>query len=383
MGFSDIIGFEYLKKHLQTTVDHGRIPHAQLFVGPDGRGPLAMALAYAEYIFCATQKTPEQKALSAKKVRNLVHPDLHFVYPSSTNKQITKNPTAEDFLSEWREFVKTQPYGNKYQWYQTLGIENKQGKIGKRDAHKVAQKLALKAYEGGFKIMIIWHAETMNMQSSNHLLKLIEEPPDQTVIILTTDRESGILETIRSRCQKLNFPPIGARALQEALLKNTNCTEEEAHKYAVRAEGDYARALQLTAVDEDDRQFEKWFIEWVRTAFNAAGRKGAILKLLAWSEEISRTNRETQKRFLNYCLDFMRQALLQNYKAEPLVYLQPMTKNFKLENFAPFIHGRNILEITQELEEAIYHIERNGNAKIILTDLSIKLTRLLHRREKQ
>lgn len=381
MSFTDIIGLDYLKHHLKTTADHKRVPHAQLFVGPDGRGTLAMAMAYAEYLL-SSQKEAEAKDFTAKAVRDITHPDLHFVYPSSTNKTIKKDPRAIDFISDWRSFVKERPYGNLYQWYQHLGIENKQGKIRIQDARKTAQDLSLKSYDGGFKIVIIWHAELMNVQTSNYLLKLIEEPPAKTLFILTTDAEEKILETIRSRCQKLNFPPIGEAALKEALIENYDCSPELAQKYAVQAEGDYAKAVQLTTSNEDDLEFEKWFIDWVRTAFSAAGNKSSILKILSWSETIAKTNRETQKRFLNYCIEFMRQALLQNYKAKPLVYLEPSTKNFKLEKFAPFIHGQNILDITHELETAIYHIERNGNSKIILTDLSIKLTRLLHRKMK-
>jgi len=380
MLFSEILGLEHIKNHLITTTDRGRIPHAQLFVGSNGSGTLPMAIAYARYILCETAKTKGENAeiACAKKVDKLIHPDLHFCFPSANNRKITSKARALNFLEEWREFALENPYGSLYNWYEKLGVSNKQGKIGIEDAKDIAQTLSLKSFEGGFKIMIIWHAETMNIRTANYLLKLIEEPPQKTVFILITEDERQILQTIRSRCQKLDFPPLGEEDLKNALITKFNCENDEAQKIAFQADGNYAKALQILNQDDGEEKFEAWFIDWVRTAFRARGNKAAILKLLAWADEISKTGRETQKKFLSYCLDFMRQALLQNYKAEKLVYLQPTTKNFKLENFAPFIHGNNIIQITKELESAIYHIERNGNSKIILTDLSIKLTRLFH-----
>jgi|SRR5690625_275292 len=382
MLFSEILGLDHIKNHLMTSADRGRIPHAQLFVGNHGSGTLPMAIAYARYILCksAEKKSKEAGIACAKKLDNLAHPDLHFSFPSTNNKRVTTQARALDFMQEWRKFVLEKPYGSLYDWYLDLGIDNKQGSISLNDAKDIAQTLALKSFEGGYKIMIIWHAEKMNLRASNNLLKLIEEPPNKTLFILITDNENQILQTIRSRCQKINFPPLGENDIQSALENLHQCSSDMAQKIAFQADGDYSKALQILEGNEDEEKFESWFIDWVRTAFLAKGNKASILKLISWSEEIAKTGRETQKKFLLYCIDFMRQALLQNYQVESLVYLQPHTKKFKLENFAPFIHGGNIVDITKELELAIYHIERNGNARIILSDLSIKLTRLLHRR---
>lgn len=380
MQFSDVLGLEHIKNHLKTSADRGRIPNAQLFVGSHGSGTLPMAIAYARYILCHSKKNLEEDPTCAREFTKLAHPDLHFSFPAANNKRVTTKAKALDFMEEWRHFALEQPYGNLFDWYQSLGIENKQGKIGLDDAKDIAQSLSLKAFKGGFKIMIIWHAETMNNRTANYLLKLIEEPPEKTLFILITEDDRKILQTIRSRCQKLSFPPLGDNDLMEALQRQYGCDPDTAQKITFRSEGNFAKALQILNQNEDEIQFENWFIDWVRTAFSARGNKSSIIKLLAWSDEISKTGRETQKRFLRYCLDFMRQALLKNYKADRLVYLQPASKNFKLENFAPFIHGKNIADIVNEFESAIYHIERNGNSKIILTDLSIKLTRLLHRK---
>ena len=228
--------------------------------------------------------------------------------------------------------------------------------------------------------MLIWMAEKMHTAAANKLLKLIEEPPDKTVFILIAEDEEQIINTIKSRCQILHFPPLAENDIKQGLIKQYNLDESIATKIAHQSNGNYNKACDLVYQDSEDLQFESWFIMWIRSAFKAKGNKAAIHDLISWSETISRTGRETQKQFLHFCLDFFRQALLMNYSANQLVYFEPKTENFKLENFAPFVHDNNILEISKELQEAIYHIERNGSSKIILTDLSIKLTRLLHKK---
>ena len=375
MNFSKVIGQTHLVNHLKTSADHGRIPHAQLFVGPEGSGTLAIAIAYARYILCH-----DENQACHLKLDNLSHPDLHFAFPVATNDKVKRHAVSNLFLEDWRKFVKEQPYGNLFDWYKLLGVENKQGQIGVDEALDVVKKLALKSFEGGYKIMIIWMAEKMNNAAANKLLKLIEEPPEKTVFLLVTENEDQIINTIRSRCQVLHFPALAEQDIVIELTANFDLTETEAVKIAHQADGNYNKAVDIINQDSEDVQFEEWFITWVRAAFRAKGNKTAINDLLTWSETISKTGRETQKLFLNYCLNFFRQALLYNYTATDLVYLEPKTPNFSLAKFAPFVHGNNILAINEELNDAIYHIERNGNAKIILTDLSIKLTRLLHKK---
>lgn len=381
MLFSEVLGLTHLKNHLTNSSDRGRIPHAQLFVGPHGSGTLPMAIAYAQYILCKNSDAENNTGNEScnLKFSKLSHPDLHFAFPVATNDKVKKHPVSGHFLEEWRKFIQENPYGNLFDWYQSLGIENKQGKIGVDEAQEIVKSLSLKSYEGGFKVMLIWCAEKMNISAANKLLKLIEEPPTKTLFLLITEEEEQILQTIRSRCQVLHFPPLGEEVIEEALLKK-KVSELEAKKIAHQADGNYTKALEILDRDESEEQFERWFITWVRTAFKAKGNKSSIRELIKWGEEIAGTGRETQKKFLQYCIDFFRQALLTNYKAENLVFLEPQTKGFELKKFAPFIHGNNILPITEELEKAIFHIERNGNAKLILTDLSIKLTRLLHRK---
>ncbi|WP_442265000.1 ATP-binding protein [Tenacibaculum sp. ZS6-P6] len=380
MTFEEIVGLEHIKKHLVTATENGRIPHAQLFVGKEGSGTLPMAIAYAQFLLCNFSNNAEACNIKCNKLQ---HPDLHFTFPVTTNDKVKKHPTSDLFLEEWRTFVNETPYGSLFDWLRHIGVENKQGQIGVDEAEDIVKKLSLKSYEGGFKVMIIWMAEKMNIAASNKLLKLIEEPPSKTIFLLVTEDEGKIINTIKSRCQALNFPSLSENDIVSFLTQKHDINQQDANRIAQQSEGNLNKALHLYHNDSNDLIFEEWFITWIRSAFKAKGNASVIQDLIQWSEIISKSGRETQKQFLQYCLHFFRQAMLLNYGAPDLVYLIPQTANFKLEKFAPFVHSGNILTIEKEVNDAQYHIERNGNAKIILLDLSIKLTRLLHTKEQK
>ena len=382
MQFSEILGQEYIKSHLTKSADLGRIPHAQLFVGPEGSGTLPMAIAYAQYIICSNQNAENSGSNESCNIKfhKISHPDLHFIYPTVSTEDVKTKPKSIDFITEWRQFLEQNPYGSLFDWYQMLGVKNKQGEIRVDDAQEILKSLALKSYEGGYKIMIIWMADKLNIAASNKLLKLLEEPTDKTVFILISENEEDIIQTIRSRCQVLHFNGLSETVIAEALVSKESTESKEALKIAHQAQGNYNKALQLLQPDSESVFFEKWFVDWVRAAFRAKGNAAAIQDLIQWSEQIAGLGRETQKKFLHFCIDMFRQALLLNYQTPSLVYMEPQVEKFKLENFAPFVNGNNINAIFKELSEAMYHIERNGNAKIILTDLSIKLTRLIHKK---
>ena len=377
MLFNEIIGQDHIKKHLQTSAENGRIPHAQLFIGKEGSGTLPMAVAYAQFLLSHFSENP---AVSALKCEKLQHPDLHFSFPVTTNEVVKSHPTSNAFLEDWRQFMATQPYGSLFNWLQHIGVENKQGLINVEESEEIVKKLQLKSYEGGFKVMIIWMAEKMHTSAANKLLKLIEEPPQKTIFLLIVEDEEQLLSTIKSRCQALHFPVLSEQDIANSFVVNYQLTDNEASNIAHQAEGNYNKALQLLQNDSSDLVFEEWFVAWVRTAFRAKGNVTIVQQLIAWSDTISKTGRETQKRFLEYCLQFFRQALLFNYKSEQLIFMETKT-DFNLSKFAPFVHSNNILDIEKEISDAMYHIERNGNAKIILLDLSIKLTRFLHKKE--
>ncbi len=383
MQFSEILGQEYIKNHLITSTLSGRIPHAQLFVGPEGSGTLAMAVAYSQFVLCNNRGAENSGGNESCNLKflSLSHPDLHFVYPNVANEEVKSKPKSADFILDWREFLIQNPYGSLFDWYKYLGVQNKQGEIRVDDAQDILKSLALKSYEGGYKIMIVWMADKLNIAASNKLLKLLEEPPEKTLFILISENEEDIIQTIRSRCQVLHFNALPEAAIKKVLKEKYFLDDASASKVAHQAQGNYNKAMHIVKNDTEEFPFEKWFVEWVRAAFRAKGNASAIQELITWSEEIATLGREGQKQFLNYCIVMFRQALLLNYKTENLVYLEPTVDKFSLEKFAPFVNGTNINAIFNELSNAIYHIERNGNAKIILTDLSIKLTRLIHKNE--
>ena len=382
MQFSEILGQEYLKNHLIKSASQGRIPHAQLFVGPTGCGTLAMALAYSQYVLCNNSNDENSGGSDSCNIKfnSFSHPDLHFIFPTVSTSDVKTKPKSIDFVKDWRQFIIENPYGSLFDWYNLLEVANKQGEIRVDDAQEILKSLALKSFEGGYKIAIVWMAEKMNVASSNKLLKLLEEPPEKTLFILISENEEDIIQTIRSRCQVLHFNALSEKTISNELITRFNIEEKLAMKIAHQAQGDFNKALHIYNDNSEDSPFEEWFVVWVRAAFRAKGNAAAIQDLIAWSDQIAVLGRETQKKFLQFCIDMFRQALLLNYQSPSLVYFEPKVDKFKLENFAPFVNGNNIIDIFNELSDAMYHIERNGNAKIILTDLSIKLTRLIHKK---
>ncbi len=381
MLFSQIPGQEQIKRHLVKTAQEGRIPHAQIFVGPEGSGTLAMAIAYAQFVMCANTGAENTGGAEAcnTKMNNLAHPDLHFIFPTYTDKAKSKESSA-DFQKEWAAFVRKNPFGSFQDWFADLNSEGKNGAIRVADADLFAKALALKSYEGGYKVMIIAMADRMNVEVANKILKALEEPTPRTLIILTCEDIYDLLPTVRSRCQIVHFNKLAQSEIAEALHKNFNIERHQAKIIARRTDGNYAKALRMLEEDNAEIIFEKWFVELVRGAFKAKGNASAISDLIAWSEKVAKLPRNDQRKFLGFCAEMFRQAMLLNYQVPSLVYIEPAVDKFKLENFAPFVHGGNIREIYDEIDKAIFHVERNGSGKLIFVDLSIKLTRLIHKK---
>jgi DNA polymerase-3 subunit delta' len=377
MLLNKVLGQNHIINHLKETANKGRIPHAQLFVGPEGSGVLATAIAYSEYILLQNNPNPDACSLKCSK---FAHPDIHFIFPTATNEEVKSKPKSSDFAKEWSGFLTQNWYGSMMDWFNYLGIDKKQGEIRVDDAQEIVKKLSLKSYEGGYKIMIIWMAEKMNIGASNKLLKILEEPTDETLFILVSESEEDIINTIKSRCQVLHFMGLPESIIAKELEEKHKIDSKKALKNAHRSQGNFNKALKYVTETDDEIPFEKWFVKWVRTAFKAKGNASAIHELINWSDEIASIGRENQKRFLYFCTDMFRQALLCNYNAKQLVYFEAQAEQFDIEKFAPFVNGNNIQEIYEKLSEAIYQIERNGNPKIIFTDLSIKLTRLIHKK---
>ena len=235
MQFSEILGQEHIKNHLTQSVQLGRIPHAQLFVGPEGSGTLPMAIAYAQYLLCSNNGTENLGGNESCNLKFLhfAHPDLHFIYPTVTTEEVKSKPKSIDFIQEWREFLNLNTYGGLFDWFKILDVKNKQGEIRVDDAQEIVRSLSLKSYEGGYKVMIIWMADKMNIEASNKLLKILEEPTDRTVFILITENEEDLIQTIRSRCQVLDFNGLPEQVIAEALVKKEKLDQNTASKIPI------------------------------------------------------------------------------------------------------------------------------------------------------
>lgn len=373
MVWDKILGQEKIKQKLKESVTENRISHAQLFVGENGWGALLLAVAYAGEILAS-----EKGSGVWSKVDSFQHPDIHFSFPVSSNDSVKKDPTSNQFIKEWREFLLENPYGNLYDWLEFIGAEKKQALINVHESQEIVKSLSLNSYEGSYKFMIIWLPEFMNTSAANKLLKILEEPPNKTVFILVSEREDLLLPTIISRCQVLQLNRLTNDDIVHYLKEEKGISLADANRIAVSSEGNLHAAIQ--AIHSEVSEFEHYFVQWVRHAFLAGKTPSALKQLVGWSSDISNWTRERQKQFLAYCSEIFRQALLKNYGAEELVYMPIATDGFKLQNFAPFIHGANIQEILNEINESSFHIERNANSKIVLLDLSIKLTRFLHKK---
>jgi len=388
MKFSDIIGQEPLKQRLKRTVAENRVSHAQLFLGPEGSGKLALALAYGQYINCRN-RTPEDscgECPSCKKYSKLIHPDLHFIYPINKTKEVDdKNVLSKDFIIPWREFLQQNNYYVTLpDWYEKIGIEKKQGFINADEADGINRTLAYKAYEAEYKVMIIWMVEKMNSTSANKLLKNLEEPSDKTLFILISENQEQIIATILSRAQLVKVPRLTDKEIQHSLEFTHQIAAEEASKIARLADGNYASALMLsgkTGSGSDSLDFERErftiFREWMRRCFTIAGNLKDYDKLLETIPSlIGDGSREKQKEMLAYSLEMFRICLQYNVGNQHLVRLDGEELAF-VKNFSAFIHPRNISNFEEEFNRAIFHIERNANATIVLTDLSHLIARIL------
>ena len=375
MLFRDIIGHAFIKKELQRNLTLGRIPHCQLICGPEGSGALPVAIAYARQVIC--NELDQKAEFCNLKISELKHPDLHFVYPVANNQDVKSKAISSSFITNWREFLSLNPYGNLFEWYMSIGIENKQGKIGKDEAENLIKKMSLKSYEGGWKAVIIWMAEKMNPSATNKLLKLIEQPPEKTLFIFVAEDELLLMDTLVSRCQRINLNKIPNDLIKKALV-DKGFSNELANKASLESNGSYNKAFSFAKGKESDSVFEKWFQSWVRSAFKVKKNKEAVLELVDWSKTVSKSGRETQKKFIAYSLEIFRQALLLNYGISELTFYSPST-DFNFDSFSKFIGGANVEEISLELENAYIQIQSNGNPNMIFTDLSLKLTRLIHK----
>ena len=383
MLFREIIGQEATKQQLRQSIRDGRIPHAQLFAGKSGIGKLQLALAYAQYLNCPHRTDEDScgECPTCRQYQNLQHPDLHFVFPIV---KTDAGDTCDAFMEPWRELILQQGYFDINDWYKALGVETKQGMIYEKESSEILRKLSLKPFGDGYKVMIIWQPEKMNIACANKLLKILEEPPQRTVFLLVSEHPEQLLSTILSRVQLIQIPALSNDTIAETLIRNKKIASADATDIARIANGSYLTALKKTDDSEEDQQELRDFIALFRNAYtvgvlrDAQKKYEALQSLRQWSIEMadSKVGRERQKHFLQYAQNQLRENFIRNIGQPELNYQMAAEREFSTK-FAPFIHTGNIEDIMMELERAERQIEQNGNAKIIFFDLCLQMIVLI------
>ena len=390
MLFRNVIGQQATKQHLAEMVEQNRLSHALLFLGKEGSGALPLALAFAQYVVSLPKAAPVVEDLfggmtalepapsfihpdniaaqeSFQRAEQLIHPDLHFTYPVISKKAGDK-PTSSDFIAEWREFIKNYSYGNVYDWLQFIGAENKQGNITAEECNDIIRQLSLKSFESEYKVLLLWMPEYLGKEG-NKLLKLIEEPPPNTLFILVAENDEQILPTILSRCQLVKIPLLENREVEQALVDRAKADPDKARQIAGICEGNYREALQL--MQHADEDWQSLLREWLNATL-----KGGPIAQIKFTEEVSKLGREKQKQFLRYFNHLLEQSIRIKVLGVDQVFLGDNEKDFaqRLNKIASVSQQQGIIE---ELDRAAYYIERNANAKMLFQALTIKLYHII------
>ncbi len=391
MQFKDVIGQAETKKHLAEMVHENRLSHALLFLGKEGGGALPLALAFSQFVVCEKVNGVQPAASlfgfdepltsnhqlltdscgvcpACLKAAQYVHPDIHFSYPVVPAKSGDK-PVATDYVKDWREFITHHAYGNAFDWIEKIKVkENQQGNITAEECNDIIHKLSLKSFESGYKILVMWMPEYLGKEG-NKLLKLIEEPPPNTLFILVAENEEQVLATILSRCQLVKVPALEIKDIEDALITRNNTPAETARQTAIIAEGNYREALQLLQHAGED--WQSLLREWLNAAI-----KGGPVAQVKWVEEMSKLGREKQKQFLRYFNHLLGQSIRIRIIGADRLALDEKERDFsqRLNKIAGISQQQAIIE---ELDKATYHIERNANAKMLFMALTIKLVHVI------
>ncbi|HEY4650955.1 MAG TPA: DNA polymerase III subunit delta [Pontibacter sp.] len=372
MQFSLILGQQETKQMLVNSVRQNHVAHAQLFLGKEGSANLALALAYATYINCEHKQADDScgTCSSCVKMNKLVHPDFNFVMPVTATKSITgKDVLSQNFLVQWREFVLASPYQGLNEWMQHIGAENKQGAISKEESRQLVKLVSLKAFEGDYKIVLIWLPELMHPFAANALLKLLEEPPAKTLFLLVSQQADKLLATITSRTQIVQVRSFTEQEVITWLQQNYNTEATAAYQVAQLAEGNLNMAANLLAEVSSD--YFTFFLTWMRSCY---GYKFG--ELIEMSDDFQKLGRENQKNFLLYALNLFRKVMLYGVDAALITYLPPDEMKF-VQDFSRLMNADNGTRMAEELSQAHYHIERNANPKIVFVDSSIQIAHFL------
>lgn len=380
MFFEQVIGQQEVQQRLTQMVDEGRLPHAIMLCGPVGCGKLALAIGFAQKLLSGNDKQPALDMWGepvpqqlSPMLQNLEHPDLHFTYPTIKLPSMSSDhkPVSDDFASEWHELVMAGQYFTMTEWLDMMGGENQQAIITAGESDELVRKLSLKSSQGGYKVSIVWLPERMNQECANKILKLLEEPPSQTVFIMVSEEPDRLLETIRSRVQRIDVKKIADEDIRQALINRRGLTEDMAQRVARMANGNWLKALELLSADSENELFLDMFQSLMRLAYQ---RKLKDLK--AWAERMAQMGRERQKRFLTYFLRLIRENFMYNFQREELCYMTQREEDFA-RNFARFVNEGNILPITDLANVAIRDIGQNANAKIVFFHFALQMIVLL------
>ena len=372
MYFHDVIGQDDLKARLTDTARRGLIPHARLFCGRTGSGTFPLALAYARYLNCTDRTDTDAcgKCHSCRQYDALAHPDLHFVFPIVADKK-RKRTVCDDYLGEWRAMLTEHTYFDLDEWLDRMETAGKQALIYAEESDQMIRKTSLRIYEAQYRVLIVWMPERMHAACANKLLKLIEEPPARTVILMVSDAPDLILGTILSRTQRLDVRPIETDALARALEQRNGLSSDAARRTAHLAHGDLLAAERSMGDDERQRLFLDFFIRIMRNAW-----KRDVRAMKQTADELAALSREQQRAFLAYCQHLVRENFVRRFRSDDLNYLRPDEAAFSAR-FSPYVNERNVFDFDAELADAERHIAQNGNAKMIFFDLTLRITVLL------
>lgn len=380
MQYALIPGQEDVKQRLRKSVAEKRIPHAQLFAGPDGCGHLPLAIAYGAHILCDNPSADDScgQCRQCKNISKLIHPDLRFSMPLATLKK--RKPLSSEFTAEWRQAVLSNPYLTLNDWYEFLGFDNKQGIITTDESAEIIRAVSLKPVEGKYRFIFIWMAEKLRTEAANRLLKLLEEPEGKNIFILLTSQPDALLTTILSRTQLIKIPPFSIPEIEAAVKNKYALDDLTCTRIALLSDGNLSEAYSLASKEEVKAVAENDFLNWMRLCYSlwtpAKTGKDNFSKLIDWVDEFADAGRENQKRFILSGMEFLRQCMMLNYAGEELVrYSNEIIPSFS--KFSRFVHQSNIEAFEKELNDAFYHIERNANPRILFLNLSLKVNRLL------
>ncbi|MBQ9533524.1 MAG: ATP-binding protein [Prevotella sp.] len=388
MKFDEVIGQQEAKERLVQMVTEGRLPHALLLCGPQGCGKMALALAFASYLLSEAAPQPQAEADSffgmepVSPVRNsnaeamlakFEHPDLHFSFPvirpSGTSAE--HKMSSDDFIQQWRQMLQEGPYFTMDRWLDFMDAANQQAVMGVGESDELLRKLSLKSSQGGYKVVVMWLPERMNQECANKILKLLEEPPTQTVFLLVCEEPELLLETIRSRTQRIDIRRIRIEDIEQALISRRGIEPDDARRIAHSANGSWQKALETLDTDNENQQFFELFVQLMRMAY-----KRDVKGFKLWSEQVAAFGRERQKRFLTYSSRMVRENFMYNFGKPELCYMSREEEDFA-KNFARFINEANIVEISELLARAQRDIGQNANAKVVFYDLALQMIVLL------